>query len=203
MTFTATVVRVLIASPGDTAESRRTLRQVLDYWNSGNAEDTNSIIFPIMWEMDAVPEMGETPQAILNRQIVDTADMLIGTFWTRLGTPTADAESGTVDEIERFVAENKPVLLYFSQEPVVPGSVEMDEYARLTEFRASLKQRGLFDTFHSQEALPQGEPRGHQEDARALPAARGGLPGPQTTGDRSRGEACGPRRARAGDDGIR
>jgi hypothetical protein len=39
---------------------------------------------------------------------------LIGVFWTRVGTPTGIAESGTLEEIERVAAEGKLVMLYFS-----------------------------------------------------------------------------------------
>jgi hypothetical protein len=35
-------------------------------------------------------------------------------FWTKLGTATGVAASGTVEEIDRFVAAGKPAMLYFS-----------------------------------------------------------------------------------------
>jgi hypothetical protein len=33
---------------------------------------------------------------------VESGDILMGVFWTRLGTPTGKAPSGTVEEIEHF-----------------------------------------------------------------------------------------------------
>jgi hypothetical protein len=39
--------------------------------------------------------MGERPQQILNKQILATCDVLVGVFWTRLGTKTP--EYGGVD----------------------------------------------------------------------------------------------------------
>ena len=153
MTFQAEVVRVLIASPGDTGQARVLLRDVLQEWNSLHAEDSKVMLLPVMWERDATPEMGDRPQGIINKQLVDASDVLIGIFWTRLGTPTSEAESGTAEEIERFIRAGKPVLIYFSQEPVVPDSVDADEYKRLNTFRESLKARGLFDGYSSQEEL--------------------------------------------------
>jgi DNA helicase HerA-like ATPase len=153
MTFTATVVRVLIASPGDTGQARVLLRDVLQEWNSLHAEDTRVMLLPVMWERDATPEMGDRPQGIINRQLVDASDILVGIFWTRLGTPTSEAESGTAEEIDRFIRADKPVLIYFSQEPVVPNSIDAEEYERLNTFRESLKARGLFDGYSSQEEL--------------------------------------------------
>jgi hypothetical protein len=153
MTFRAEVVRVLIASPGDTGQARLLLRDVLQEWNSLHAEDSGVMLLPVMWERDATPEMGDRPQGIINRQLVDASDILVGIFWTRLGTPTSEAESGTAEEIERFILAGKPVLIYFSQEPVVPNSIDADEYERLNTFRESLKVRGLFDGYSSQEEL--------------------------------------------------
>jgi len=153
MTFPATVVRVLIASPGDTGQARLLLRDVLQEWNSLHAEDSSVMLLPVMWERDATPEMGDRPQGIINRQLVDASDILVGIFWTRLGTPTSEAESGTAEEIERFISAGKPVLIYFSQEPVVPNSIDGEEYERLNKFRENLRARGLFDGYSSQEEL--------------------------------------------------
>jgi hypothetical protein len=153
MTFRAEVVRVLIASPGDTGQARLLLRDVLQEWNSLHAEDSRIMLLPVMWERDATPEMGDRPQGIINKQLVDASDTLVGIFWTRLGTPTSEAESGTVEEIERFIRAGKPVLIYFSQEPVVPNSIDAVEYEHLNTFRESLKARGLFDGYSSQEEL--------------------------------------------------
>jgi len=153
MTFEARVVRVLIASPGDTGAARGLLREVMEDWNSLHAEDTRVILLPVMWERDSTPAMGERPQAIINRQLVEAADVLVGNFWTRLGTPTGAAPSGTAEEIELFIDAEKPVLLYFSNEPVVPSSVDPDEYRRLGEFKDSLKRRGLYDEYRSEAEL--------------------------------------------------
>jgi hypothetical protein len=147
--FGATVVRVLIASPSDTGSARRVLAEVMDDWNSLNAEEAGVMLLPVRWERDATPEMGDRPQAIINRQLVEAADVLVGIFWTRLGTPTSEAESGTAEEIELFIKAGKPVLLYFSLEPVVPDSVDAEQYARLTDFRKNLESRGLVDRFAS------------------------------------------------------
>ncbi|MGH2747787.1 MAG: hypothetical protein ACRDKB_07670 [Actinomycetota bacterium] len=153
MGFRATVLRVLIASPSDTTNARVLLREVVEDWNSLHSEDAQIVLLPLMWERDSTPEMGDRPQAILNRQLVDRADLLIGTFWTRLGTPTGEGESGTAEEIEKCAKEGKPTLIYFSEEPVRPDSVDPDEYKRLVAFRDRLKAQGLFDTFESLEEL--------------------------------------------------
>jgi len=59
----------------------------------------------------------DRPQAILNRQIVDSGHLLIGIFGNRLGTPTGKAQSGTIEEIEEFRKTGRYVALYFSSAP--------------------------------------------------------------------------------------
>jgi hypothetical protein len=97
---------------------------------------------PVRWETDAVPEQGDRPQGIINKQIVDRADVLIGAFWTRLGTETDIAASGTAEEINRFIDANKPVALYFSTQPVKLDSVDLEQYKRLQDFKRELGKSG-------------------------------------------------------------
>jgi hypothetical protein len=151
--FDAVVLRVLIASPSDTVSARRALREALEDWNSVYAEHNKVMLLPVLWERDAVPEVGERPQAILNRQLVDVTDILIGLFWTRLGTPTGDAESGTVEEIDEFVKAGKPVLLYFSSESTSVENIDPSELARLNAFREEIQRIALTDTFTNEDEL--------------------------------------------------
>ena len=55
MTYQATVVRVLIASPGDTVNERRVLREAIEDWNSLHGE-LGVYLQPMMWEREATPE---------------------------------------------------------------------------------------------------------------------------------------------------
>lgn len=84
--------RILIASPGDVAEERDIIRQEIARWNSMHAVEMKMILLPVGWETDATPDLQEPGQAVINRQLVDTCDLLIGVFWTRLGTRTLQAE---------------------------------------------------------------------------------------------------------------
>jgi len=101
----------------------------------------------VLWETHSWPEMGDRAQAIINRQLVDDCDILIGIFWTRLGSPTGEFASGTAEEIARFRDAGKPVLLYFSTEPVRPSDVYQDQFERLQEFRRRMQQEGVVFTY--------------------------------------------------------
>lgn len=85
--------------------------------------------------------MGAHPQEIINRQVLAHCDLLVGVFWTRIGTATSQHASGTVEEIEKHIASGKPTMLYFSSQPVALDSVDAAQYANLTEFKVSCQSR--------------------------------------------------------------
>ena len=147
MSFAATVLKVMIASPSDVAAERKLIREVIHEWNVVNSEDRKVVLLPVGWETHSSPEMGDRPQAILNRQVLQGCDILIAAFWTRIGTPTGLAQSGTVEEIEEHIATNKPALLYFSSVPVREGSGDATQFSALKEFKNSCRERGLIEEY--------------------------------------------------------
>lgn len=147
MSHPATVYEVMIASPSDVSTERAIVRELLAEWNIVNSRSTQRVLLPAGWETHAVPEMGDRPQAIINKQILRNCDLLIGVFWTRIGTPTGDYPSGSVEEIEEHIKVGKPTMLYFSSAPVVPESIEPEQYAKLQEFKRSCQSRGLHESY--------------------------------------------------------
>ena len=151
MPVEAKVYRVLIASPRDVAEERDIIRNQIYRWNAIHTADMKIVLIPVGWETDATPSLAGRGQAIINRQLVDTCDLLIGTFWTRLGTPTPEAESGTVEEIERANNEGKRCIVYFSNQAVPPSNIDQKQHKRLQKYKGSLQAKGLTDDYSSLE----------------------------------------------------
>ena len=149
MTYNAIAYKILIASPSDVKYERKAIPEAIHLWNSLNSEQLKVCLLPVMWETHSTPEMGSRPQEIINRQLVDNCDILIGAFWTRIGTYTGKADSGTVEEIEEFIGADKPVMLYFSSIPVVPDSIEKEQYERLKNFKAKCMKNGLVENYDS------------------------------------------------------
>lgn len=149
MSYDAKVFNVMIASPGDVASERSIIRDVIYEWNAIHSMSRNIVLLPIGWESHSSPEMGSEPQQIINNQILDKCDLLVGVFWTRIGTPTKNFSSGTVEEIEKYISSEKPVMLYFSSQPVAMDTVDLDQVAELKEFKTSCKSRGLFEEYDS------------------------------------------------------
>lgn len=143
MSFPATVFNVLIASPSDVPDERDIIAQSLHDWNALHSEETGKVLLPVMWESHSAPVMGDRPQAVINSQVVRSCDMLIGAFWTRLGSPTGVEESGTVEEIKWFLSKKKPVMLYFSNAPIVPGKLDTKQFEKLNTFKEEIRNKGL------------------------------------------------------------
>ncbi len=139
--------RVLIASPGDVPQEREIIREEIARWNAIHTSEMKMILMPLGWETDATPDLEEGGQAIINRQLVDICDLLIGVFWTRLGTPTTQAESGTVEEIERAHNEGKRCIVYFSDQAVSPSATDQKQYKRLQKYKDELNKKGLTNTY--------------------------------------------------------
>jgi len=148
MPYNAVVCNVMIASPGDVQKERDMARDVIWNWNYSHSERTKIVLMPVGWETHTAPAMGDRPQAIINKQMLRRCDLLIGIFWTRLGTPTGQEVSGTVEEIKAHREEGKPVMLYFSSVSVPPDSLDGIEYKLLRDFKEQCKKEGLIDTYN-------------------------------------------------------
>lgn len=146
MSYTAVVYKVMIASPGDVNDERSIIREVLSEWNAANSEMRKIVLLPVAWETHSCPEMGDRAQAIINKQLKN-CDILIGVFWTRIGTATGKYQSRTVEEIQEHIHADKLVMLYFSSKPVNPDVANRDQYSELTKFRDLCHSNGLCESY--------------------------------------------------------
>ncbi len=149
---TAEVLNILIASPSDVTEERDIVEKVLHAWNASHFERMGVMLRPVRWESHAYPASGNRPQAIINKQIVESGDILIGTFGYRLGTPTGDAQSGTIEEIEEFRKAGKYVALYFSTADV-PRSADRAQLEALEAYKRERQKDTFYFEFEDAAAL--------------------------------------------------
>lgn len=149
MSYDAKVYNVMIASPSDVQIERNIVREVIHEWNSINSSSQRIVLLPLGWETHSAPVMGDRPQEIINSQVLAESDLLVAVFWTRIGTPTGKAISGTVEEIEKHIAAGKPAMIYFSSAPVRPDSVDGEQYKALQEFKKACQDRGLVETYET------------------------------------------------------
>jgi len=153
MPYDATVYKVVIASPSDVKEERAIARRVIYKWDSLHSDEKKIVLLPVGWETHSHPESGDRTQSILNKQILKNADLLIGIFWTRIGTPTGKAESGTVEEIEEHIKTRKPAMLYFSNKDIGPDKIDKDQYDKVKAFKKKYSDKSLYHEFSTDEGF--------------------------------------------------
>lgn len=151
MPYNATVYKVVIASPSDVEKERAIARKVIYKWDALHSEEKRIILLPVGWETHSYPETGDRPQSILNKQIIKNSDLLIGIFWTRIGTPTGEAESGTVEEIEEHIKTGKPAMLYFSNKQIGPQKINNEQYEKVKAFKKKYSGKSLYHEFSTDE----------------------------------------------------
>jgi S-layer protein (TIGR01567 family) len=142
--------KIIVSSPDDIVEEHNIIDEVIKDWNNANSDFYEAILEHVSWKTHTTSEMGDRPQAIINKQLeLKKCDILAAIFWMRLGTPTGKAESGTVEEIEEFLKLHRPLSIYFSLKPVQPDNIEIEQYRRLSEIKDKYKNKGLIVTYKS------------------------------------------------------
>jgi hypothetical protein len=174
MSFRAQTYRVLIASPSDLTEERQAVTDAINDWNAEHAAAEQVVLLPVRWETHARPTTNIRPQQAINDQLVKPSDILIGLFWTRFGADTGVAESGTVEEIDEFVAAKKPALLYFSRRPIDPSRIDLDQHQKLRAFKDATYKTALVGDFMTVDGLRQAVLRDLTRQVRDMPRARRG-----------------------------
>jgi len=145
-------VRVVVVSPGDVARERADVQGVVDELNRTIGVDRGLVLSLWRWETDAYPAMHlEGPQGVIDELMdIEHADLVIGVFWKRFGTPTSDAGSGTEHELRRawaaWHARGHPqVMVYFCTRPYTPvSSQETAQWGRVLDFRRDLPREQLW-----------------------------------------------------------
>lgn len=144
MSYNATARRLLISSPGDIPQSDLAIvRRAIGRWNAVYGHQFASVIVPISWGTNAAAEFGRHPQEILNDQLVDNCDICLALFANRLGTETPNAESGTVEEINRLYDAGCYVAVLRSVRPVDASCLDLNQASRLREYMTSICNKSL------------------------------------------------------------
>lgn len=138
-----TVYDLLISCPGDVEKYINVIAESVKKFNRLFGRSNNLLVNARYWRDDSYPEMGDRPQNIINRQLVNECDMMIAVFWTRFGTPTDKYGSGTEEEIEEMICSGRQVFLYFLDKPCPPSKYD-SSYEDVKSFKERCKQRGSF-----------------------------------------------------------
>lgn len=187
MARTISQLTVFVSSPGDLASDRAAVQSALDEAN--RILSTEGILLtPFFWERDATPGRGGADaQSIINREIENNVDLVVLLMHHRVGSETANAVSGTIEEFDTAhkVSEGRPleVLIYFSIAPVSPLT-NPEQLRKVQEFRARVGALGyLYRDYEAVVDLRVNLIAHLVEKARKLNGTHG-LPPMQAAGDK-------------------
>lgn len=149
MPRTEDVLTIFLASPSDVADERMRFADVIAEWNRGWSRELGLRLELLRWEDNAYPSLGVDAQDVINRQIPSDYDLFVGIMWSRFGTVTGRAGSGTQEEFDRALARYRQVpgsldiLFYFKDAPVAPSKLDPLQLGKVQEFKAALQAAGL------------------------------------------------------------
>ena len=124
---------ILIASPSD-AERDEVFRTIAAWNGSVGGVDRRVVFVPLMWERHAIAEADKAPQAAINEQLLDRADLVLAVFSSRLGTPTDDYPAGTVEELG--CRKGRAAVFFLETPRLDPNAPDgIEQLKRLMEFR--------------------------------------------------------------------
>jgi hypothetical protein len=150
-------LKVFLASPGDVVDERnafaRLVRDINDVLAFLAAEKHLTLEL-VRYETHTFPDLGR-PQEVINRQIPVDYDIFVGVMWSRCGTPTANAGSGTIEEFRRACERRKKghlprIMFYFCDQMIpIPDKEGLQQLAGVVEFRSELTKMGLTGSYPS------------------------------------------------------
>lgn len=147
MPRTTTTYSVLLISPSDVEAERDALTDLANQWNAQAGRSLNAQIDLVRWEFHATPDLSAHPQQVINSQMVDNCDLGIAVFWHRVGTPTPNHPSGSVEEIYRLLEKGVRVMAYFCERDIPQAALNDEQYERLKEVRTRLRSEGLVASY--------------------------------------------------------
>ena len=146
--FQADVYKVMIGAPSDIQEEINIAINAIYHWNHIHAEKQKTVLLPLHWSISAYPAIGQHPQKVINQQVVNKSDLLICIFGAKLGTPTNDYVSGSVEEIEEHIKAGKPVMIFFKN-ILSLKDIDIEQVSRLREFKNAIGGKALYADYNS------------------------------------------------------
>ncbi|HEY2766236.1 MAG TPA: DUF4062 domain-containing protein, partial [Pseudonocardiaceae bacterium] len=157
-------IRIFVSSPSDLDDERDQCGSVVQDLNM-----TLRVLMPekgvelelIRWETHTHPDLGADPQDVVDDQIPVDYDIFVGMMWTRFGTPTSEAGSGTEHEFRRAHAgrqqRRRPahILFYFCEAQIPPSLARntTEQLKAIHDFHTELSGKCLLGSYETHAAF--------------------------------------------------
>jgi hypothetical protein len=154
------VFQIFVASPSDVEDEREILTSVIAELNRTWSNSLGLTLELLKWETHVHPSFSSDPQAVINEQITPDYDAFIGIFWSRIGTSTPRAQSGSLEEFERAYSKWKvnnkspEIMIYFKDEAIPPSKIDSRQLELVQEFKKTVGNiGGIYSQFEDKSAF--------------------------------------------------
>lgn len=145
------VCRLMISCPSDVKTEIEIINKVVDNINDSIGMSMDIFVKTLHWSRNVMPEAGDFPQSIINKQILDKSDAIIAILGNKIGNPTEHYESGTVEEIEEMIKKGKQVFVFFSDKPIRRSERDEEAEKKVEAFKRKYRNRGIYVEYGSDE----------------------------------------------------
>lgn len=144
------VITIFLASPNDVLEERNIVSSIVDEINTIWSKFINLKFDLFRWETKTRPGVAEYTQDVINSQVKDDYDVFIGIFWKRIGSPSKNYKSNSIEEFERayskHLLDKNPIEIFTYFKHINNESKNNDDSKQIKEvinFKSSLGERGV------------------------------------------------------------
>lgn len=149
-------LKIFLASPSDVAKERKYVKEVIDEIN-GTIAPSKGIFLEVVCSEHTFPGYGQDGQSVLNKQIgtMKEYEIFIGIMWSRVGTPTQRAASGTIEEFRRAVKANKnyekpEIWFYFRKlEAYLDTKEKLEQAGKVVTFKKEVQCKALTHDYNN------------------------------------------------------
>jgi len=150
------VLKIFLASPSDVAKERDYVIEVIEEINRTIAP-SKGVILEVVSSKHTFPGYGQDGQSVLNKQIgtMKEYEIFLGIMWSRVGTPTQRAPSGTIEEFKRAVRANKShekpeIWFYFRKlEAHLDTKEKLEQAQKVVTFKKEVQRKALTHDYNS------------------------------------------------------
>lgn len=148
-------ILINLTHPSDVTRENKIIKDVIDEINRNIRREGFSYRSKY-WLEDTRPGLHlQGGQGIIDQHMqFENADVVIGIFKSRFGSPVKDANSGTEHEIRNSIKlnkkNNKPeIFLYFSDPNVRQSQIDLQQLGRIRAFKEEFANLGLYFEYKS------------------------------------------------------
>jgi hypothetical protein len=147
-------LKIFLASPSDVARERRYVVEVIEEINNTVAP-SKGVRLRVVSSEHTFPGYGQDGQAVLNAQIgtMKEYELFIGIMWSRVGTLTPRADSGTIEEFNRatraFKRHGKPEIWFYFRKLTAQLDTQekLEQAQKVVTFKKKLQGNALFHDY--------------------------------------------------------